>query len=113
MSDEREKKIPPIMHSDIPGLLSLPLVALIGILASMILPTLSIMRRNLVEAFWVTRTVAGVGVCLLFWARLPLYRQGRFFSFGSRALPQSSIPFYRAAYVLLIPSAVFLLLLAL
>ena len=101
------------MHSDIPGLLgSLLITPLIGILAAMILPAVSFARNgHLVEAFWITLTVAGIGVGLLFWARLPLYRQGKYFSFGSRALPPSSVPFYRAAYVLLIPSVLFLLLL--
>ena|ERR1035437_6065969 len=115
MSEGKRKQVPPIMHSDIPGLLGFWLITpLIGILAAMILPTVSFARnRHLVEAFWMALTVAGIGVGLLFLARLPLYRQGKFFSFGSRALPPSSIPVYRAAYVLLIPSVVFLLLLAL
>jgi hypothetical protein len=114
MSEERRNKVPPIMHSDIPGLLSLPLIALIGLPFAMFLPALSFARNgHLVGVFWTALTVAGVGVGLLFWARLPLYRQGKYFGFGSRALPPSSVPIYRAAYVLLIPSILFLLLLAL
>ncbi len=115
MSEGKRKKVPPIMHSDIPGLLGYWLITpLIGILAAMILPTVNFARnRRLLEAFWITMAVAGVGVGLLFWARLPLYRQGKYFSFGSRALPPSSVPIYRAAYVLLIPSILFLVLSAL
>ena|ERR1700693_649741 len=115
MSEGNRKKIPAIMHSDIPNLLGILVVLpLTAIITAMILPALSFVRSvHLIEAFWVTLIVAGIGVGLLFWARLPLYRQGKYFSFGSRALPPSSVPFYRAAYVLLIPSVLFLLLLAL
>jgi hypothetical protein len=42
--------------------------------------------------------VAVVGVSLIFYAKLPLYRQRRFLTFGSRALPESSRPFYRWGY---------------
>jgi len=42
--------------------------------------------------------VAAVGVSLIFYAKLPLYRQRRFLTFGSRALPESSRPFYRWGY---------------
>ena len=41
---------------------------------------------------------ATVGVALVFYAKLPLYRQRRFFTFGSRALPESRRPFYRWGY---------------
>ena len=57
--------------------------------------------------------VSLVGVGLLFRAKLPLYRQHRFFEFGSQSLPASSVPYYRAAYRLLIPSIVLLFLLVL
>jgi hypothetical protein len=39
--------------------------------------------------------VAIIGAALLFVAKLPLYRQGRFFTFGIQAIPQSSHGFYR------------------
>ena len=43
--------------------------------------------------------VAGaIGVGLLFYAKLPLYRERRFFTFGSRALPEKRRPFYRWGY---------------
>jgi hypothetical protein len=42
--------------------------------------------------------VAAVGVSLIFYAKLPLYRQRRFLTFGSRALPKSSRSFYRWGY---------------
>jgi hypothetical protein len=42
--------------------------------------------------------IATVGASLIFYARLPLYRQLQFFTFGSRALPQQRRPFYRWGY---------------
>jgi hypothetical protein len=42
--------------------------------------------------------VAAVGVSLIFYAKLPLYRQRRFLTFGSRALPESRRSFYRWGY---------------
>ncbi|MGA3266763.1 MAG: hypothetical protein ABSE16_08070 [Verrucomicrobiota bacterium] len=42
--------------------------------------------------------VAAVGVALIFYAKLPLYRQRQFLTFGSRALPESRRSFYRWGY---------------
>ena len=42
--------------------------------------------------------VAAVGVGLLFYAKIPLYRQRRFFTFGSGALSEGRRPFYRWGY---------------
>ena len=42
--------------------------------------------------------IAGVGVALIFYAKLPLYRQSRFFTFGTRALSEDRRPFYRWGY---------------
>jgi hypothetical protein len=115
MSDKQTKKVPPIFHSDIPDLLAILLVIpVIGILSGMLLPVINGVRHGqLVAPFWIALSTAVVGVVLLFWARLPLYREHKFFSFGSRSLPPKSVPIYRAAYALLIPSVLFLLLLAL
>jgi hypothetical protein len=41
---------------------------------------------------------AGAGVVLLFLARLPLYRQRRFFAFGPKLLDESHRRLYRWAY---------------
>lgn len=41
---------------------------------------------------------AFVGVSLIFFAKLPLYRQRRFLTFGSRALSEHRRPFYRWGY---------------
>jgi hypothetical protein len=42
--------------------------------------------------------VAVVGVSLIFYAKLPLYRQRRFLTFGSRALPENRRSYYRWGY---------------
>ena len=39
--------------------------------------------------------VGAFAVGLLFYAKLPLYRQRRFFTFGARALPEERRVFYR------------------
>src|SRR6266850_1201888 len=111
--DGKEKRVPPILHSDIPGLFGiLFVIPAVAVLGAMALPALNALRHGAwVRAFWVSLAVAVLGAGLLFWARLPLYREGRFFSFGPRALPPSSVRVYRAAYALLIPSVLFLLLL--
>ena len=43
-------------------------------------------------------SAAAFGVALIFYAKLPLYRQRRFFTFGSRALPEGRRLFYRWGY---------------
>jgi len=42
--------------------------------------------------------IAITGASLIFYAKLPLYRQRRFFTFGPRALPIQRRPFYRWGY---------------
>lgn len=48
--------------------------------------------------YGVALVVAAVGVALIFYAKLPLYRQRRFFTFGSGALPESRRFAYRWGY---------------
>jgi hypothetical protein len=40
----------------------------------------------------------GVSIGLLLYAKLPLYRERRFFTFGTRAIPEQRRPFYRWGY---------------
>ena len=42
--------------------------------------------------------VAAIGVALICYAKIPLYRQRLFFTFGSSALPESRRAFYRWGY---------------
>jgi hypothetical protein len=57
--------------------------------------------------------IAGVGVSLIFYSKLPLYRLRRFFTFGSAALPESRRPFYRRGYRCILFAAALLLCLLL
>jgi len=42
--------------------------------------------------------VGGAGIGLLLYAKLPLYRERRFFTFGAQALPEQRRPFYWWGY---------------
>ncbi len=52
-----------------------------------------------------------LGAISLSVSRLPLYRQGQFWTIGSRLLPPSARKWYRLAYWFIIPNVVFLILL--
>lgn len=54
-----------------------------------------------------------VGAVLLFIARIPLYRQRRFFTLGPRALTGIYRKLYFTSYVFIVPSIVLLVLLLL
>src|SRR5688572_15029417 len=47
---------------------------------------------------WIAAVLGFIGVVLLFFARLPLYRQRRFFTFGPRALDSRHRRLYAWAY---------------
>jgi hypothetical protein len=68
-----------------------PIVAF-AMLASLIL---SLHGLAWLWAVGISFCVALLGVVFLFIAKLPLYRQGRFFTFGIHALPASSHRAYR------------------
>ena len=51
-----------------------------------------------VWCYAIALAVAVIGASLIFFAKLPLYRERRFFTFGSRALPEQRRPFYRWGY---------------
>src|ERR1035437_6958326 len=48
--------------------------------------------------YFIGTGVAALGASLIFYAKLPLYRQRRFFTFGPKALPKQRRPFYRWGY---------------
>jgi hypothetical protein len=56
---------------------------------------LSLRGWQWIIAYCCALLIAIIGAVYLFRAKLPLYRQHRFFTFGSRHLPASSIPLYR------------------
>jgi hypothetical protein len=50
--------------------------------------------------YWLGLGTGGIGIILLFFARLPLYRQGRFWTFGPQHLDRSHRRLYWVAYLL-------------
>jgi hypothetical protein len=48
--------------------------------------------------YLVSLGIAALGASLIFYAKLPLYRDRSFFTFGSQALPEERRPFYRWGY---------------
>jgi len=78
---------------------------LIAILAGGILSLISKLRSGDVLAiFYAALGFSGIGTILLFLARLPLYRQRRFFTFGPRALDRHHRRVYWLAYIFVIAS---------
>jgi len=75
------------------------IVAIVAFLSSQLLTFFT----RLTGARWlwcyaIGLAVAAVGVSLIFYAKVPLYRHRRFFTFGSGALPVGRRPFYRWGY---------------
>jgi len=64
-----------------------------------------------VAAYCCALLIAIVGAGYLFRAKLPLYRQHRFFTFGSRHLPPASLLWYRLGCHLSIAGILFAVLL--
>src|SRR5437763_194788 len=72
---------------------------LVGIVASVVLPILQRIRRADSWAVFGVAVLAGaLGVLLLFLARLPLYRQRQFFTFGPRLLGAAHRRLYWLSY---------------
>jgi hypothetical protein len=71
-------------------------VAVIALLTSQLLAFLTGPRW--VWSYAVALVVAAIGVSLIFYAKIPLYQQRRFFTFGSGALPEGRRRFYRWGY---------------
>jgi len=106
--DKSDWKMPKDMLSLLGVFVILPSVAII---AGCFLPMLSRVRRGDPTLFWITVSIAIVGVFLLFIAKLPLYRQGKFFTFGTKALPERHKSYYRIACFLIVASAIIMLVL--
>ena len=75
------------------GLLSLTVILpMTGIVMGYFAPLLLPARLEGDRTFlWMALILAVVGIVLLFIARLPLYRRGMYFTFGSRALPRGQM----------------------
>src|SRR6266536_3908774 len=74
-------------------------VAIIALLTSQLLTFFTrLTGTRWIWCYAVALAVAAVGVSLIFYAKIPLYRQRRFFTFGSGALPEGRRLSYRWGY---------------
>jgi hypothetical protein len=74
-------------------------VVVVAVLTSQVLDFFSRLSGELWIWFYgIALGIALFGVCLIFYAKLPLYRERRFLTFGSGALPESRRSFYGRGY---------------
>lgn len=69
-----------------------------AILTAMFMAALGAAAQGDTTLPWIAFVIGAVGITMLFFARLPLYRQRRFFSFGPQALPAGHRRLYWIAY---------------
>jgi len=69
------------------------------LISGVLIPILAGARQGDLTLFWIALALALVGIVLLFIAKWPLYRQGKYFSFGSKGLQESRRKVYWTAYV--------------
>ncbi len=74
---------------------------IVGLLMLVFLRVLAYSRENTSLLLLIAFASALIGIALLFIAKLPLYRQGRLFTFGSNALSRRHQSLYLAAYMFL------------
>ncbi len=85
-------------------------IAVIGILTSRLISFfVHLTGTRWILCYAMALLVAAFGTSLLVYAKLPLYRQRRFFTFGSKALPENGRSFYRWGYRCLFFAAALLL----
>jgi len=81
-----------------------------GLCAGFFLPWFTTVRHGNPTPFYASLLLACLGIVLLFFAKLPLYRQKKFFTFGARHLTGIHRKLYRLAYMSIGISIVLLLL---
>ena len=87
----------------------MPAIGAIAMLTAMLLPSVTTLQRvDVTRLFSVGLAVGAVGAVLLLFARLPLYRQRRFFTFGPRGLDRLHRRLYWLAYLFVVCSIVVL-----
>jgi len=87
------------------GLGPLVVIACVSILASTLLPILEQLKSGDPRELYSLGLGAGVlGAVLLFVARIPLYKQRRFWTFGTKQLDQTHRRIYWLAYALVAAS---------
>lgn len=76
------------------------MIPCIAILAGVLLPVVARLQTTDIGLLYGVGVAAGIfGVLLLFVARLPLYRERRFWTFGPRQLDAKHRRFYWLAYI--------------
>ena len=79
------------------------LIPVIVVLAGVLLPVLGFLKTTEAVILFYAGLGTGVtGSILLFFARLPLYRQRRFWTFGPSALPRFHRKLYWLAYAVIV-----------
>jgi len=68
-------------------------------------------RAGDLTLFWFALVCAFIGIVSLFVAKLPLYRQGRYFTLGPGALPEKHRSLYWIAYVFIVTGVLVMLFL--
>lgn len=63
-----------------------------------LIPILAGARQGDLRLFWIALASAFAGIVLLFVAKWPLYRQGTYFTFGPKGLPEPRRKVYWTAY---------------
>jgi hypothetical protein len=87
------------------------LMIVLNISAMMILPAIANAKKGNLTLFILSLVLSLIGVVLLFLARLPLYRQRRFFTIGPAALPESHKRIYQVAWRFIAAGLVIMILL--
>jgi len=84
---------------DMAGCLHLLLMPIIAVAAAAIFPSLH--GSGLWAWYGLSLGLAAIGIAFMAYARLPLYRQMKFLSIGSKELPKDRLPAYRWSWRLL------------
>ena len=101
----KKRHLPEEVLGFLSSIFFMPLVAVIAILASMLLPPITTLQRVDVTRLFAVGLAAGVlGIIFLLFARLPLYRQRRFLTFGPRELDRFHRRLYWLAYLFVLAS---------
>ena len=105
MSDKHSRQLPQEVLGLLSTVLLMPATAVILVLSAMLLPSITSLRGvGTTRLFWLGLTAGMIGIVLLFFARLPLYRQRRFWTFGPRELDNCHRRLYWLAYVVVLVS---------
>ena len=106
MSNKRsDRHLPEEVIGFLSSVLFMPAIAVIGLLTATLLPPVTSLRGEVItRLYWVGMAAGVLGIVLLFVARLPLYRQRRFWTFGPRALDRFHRRLYWLAYLVVLVS---------